>query len=69
MPQIRRALSRGFANGGWVVGAKIPRAALADSLALGYIYIAPMGLSICGFRRRYSGKVADSWKLSAGDES
>jgi hypothetical protein len=29
--------------------ADIPRAALTDSLALGYIYVAPMGLSVCGF--------------------
>jgi hypothetical protein len=32
--------------------AVIPRAALPESLALGYIYAAPMGLSVCGFRRR-----------------
>ena len=29
----------------WVI---LPRAALKDSLALGYRYVAPLGLSVCG---------------------
>jgi hypothetical protein len=36
MPEIRFALSRGFAVSGFVFWATLPRAALADSLALGY---------------------------------
>jgi hypothetical protein len=44
-PQMRCALSRGFAIGGGRFGFK-PRAALADSLALGYKYAAPMGLHL-----------------------
>jgi hypothetical protein len=43
-PQIRLALSRGFAKCGRVMVFDIPRAALGDSLALGYKYFAPLGL-------------------------
>jgi hypothetical protein len=47
-PHIRLALPRGFANGGGF-RALLPRAVLADSLALGY-YLSPLsGLSVCGF--------------------
>ena len=52
MPQSRFPLSRGFANGGRVLGAALPMAALADSFAMGY-YRSPLtGLSVCGIRRQ-----------------
>ena len=39
-PQMRFALTRGFGISG-LFFATLPRAALADSLALGYKYAAP----------------------------
>jgi hypothetical protein len=52
MPQITFALSRGFAVGGTIYPHSSPKAALKDSLALGYKYAAPLGLLICSFADR-----------------
>jgi hypothetical protein len=48
-PQIRFALSRGFAKCGRLSGPIYPGRRSQNSLAPGYIYVAPMGLSVCGF--------------------
>jgi hypothetical protein len=31
----------------------LPKAALTDSLALGYKYITPLGFSVCCYRRKF----------------
>jgi hypothetical protein len=53
MPQIRCALSRNFAVSGLILLDRKPRAALEDSLALGYYRPPCSGLSVCCFADRF----------------